>query len=226
MGRGPLSGEREERDTPVAPGGTGWTPPSLPICPISPQEPPPDPERSLYYPLYLDLDLERGPWDDDEFDVDEGKVLGGGGGMAATWSPFLPPLSALPQRPPPSPQWRRAPSSRCAWQGMATSTPWPSGSRGCSRPTPSLAERRCSSASGRGIPLPAPPETGMLCAWRGRGQPSWSPPRRRGAGGHRERGEGASLGGPLAGSWVNKRRRCGRRELCVVWGALRGETWC
>eukprot|EP00076_Gallus_gallus_P031528 XP_015158179.2 evolutionarily conserved signaling intermediate in Toll pathway, mitochondrial isoform X1 [Gallus gallus] len=123
-------------------------------------------------------------------------------------------------------RWRRAPSSRCAWQGMATSTPWPSGSRGCSRPTPSLAERRCSSASGRGIPLPAPPETGMLCAWRGRGQPSWSPPRRRGAGGHRERGEGASLGGPLAGSWVNKRRRCGRRELCVVWGALRGETWC
>ncbi|XP_032060896.1 evolutionarily conserved signaling intermediate in Toll pathway, mitochondrial, partial [Aythya fuligula] len=33
--------------------------------------PPPDPERSLYYPLYLDLDLERGPWDDDNFDVDE-----------------------------------------------------------------------------------------------------------------------------------------------------------
>ncbi|KAK2510947.1 hypothetical protein Q9233_017310 [Columba guinea] len=32
---------------------------------------PPDPERSLYYPLSLDLDLERGPWDDDEFDVDE-----------------------------------------------------------------------------------------------------------------------------------------------------------
>ncbi|NXL40619.1 ECSIT protein, partial [Glaucidium brasilianum] len=32
---------------------------------------PPDPERSLYYPLYLDLDLDRGPWDDDEFDVDE-----------------------------------------------------------------------------------------------------------------------------------------------------------
>lgn len=35
------------------------------------REPPPDPERSLYYPLYLDLDLERGPWDDDEFDIDE-----------------------------------------------------------------------------------------------------------------------------------------------------------
>ncbi|XP_065514181.1 evolutionarily conserved signaling intermediate in Toll pathway, mitochondrial-like, partial [Caloenas nicobarica] len=32
---------------------------------------PPDPERSLYYPLSLDLDLERGPWDDDDFDVDE-----------------------------------------------------------------------------------------------------------------------------------------------------------
>ncbi|NWR68040.1 ECSIT protein, partial [Bucorvus abyssinicus] len=32
---------------------------------------PPDPERSLYYPLHLDLDLERGPWDDDDFDVDE-----------------------------------------------------------------------------------------------------------------------------------------------------------
>ncbi|XP_074785983.1 evolutionarily conserved signaling intermediate in Toll pathway, mitochondrial isoform X2 [Athene noctua] len=35
------------------------------------REEPPDPERSLYYPLYLDLDLDRGPWDDDEFDVDE-----------------------------------------------------------------------------------------------------------------------------------------------------------
>ncbi|NWR39918.1 ECSIT protein, partial [Tachuris rubrigastra] len=33
--------------------------------------PPPDPERSFYFPLELDLDLERGPWDDDEFDVDE-----------------------------------------------------------------------------------------------------------------------------------------------------------
>ncbi|NXV85059.1 ECSIT protein, partial [Calonectris borealis] len=32
---------------------------------------PPDPERSLYYPLHLDLDLERGPWDDDDFDVEE-----------------------------------------------------------------------------------------------------------------------------------------------------------
>ncbi|KAF1424232.1 Evolutionarily conserved signaling intermediate in Toll pathway, mitochondrial, partial [Spheniscus humboldti] len=31
----------------------------------------PDPERSLYYPLHLDLDLERGPWDDDDFDVEE-----------------------------------------------------------------------------------------------------------------------------------------------------------
>ncbi|XP_053907821.1 evolutionarily conserved signaling intermediate in Toll pathway, mitochondrial [Cuculus canorus] len=35
------------------------------------REEPLDPERSLYYPLQLDLDLERGPWDDDEFDVDE-----------------------------------------------------------------------------------------------------------------------------------------------------------
>lgn len=93
-----MSGEREERDTPVAPGGTGWTPPSLPICPISPQEPPPDPERSLYYPLYLDLDLERGPWDDDEFDVDEGKVLGGGGDGS-----HLEPLLAPPERTPPTP---------------------------------------------------------------------------------------------------------------------------
>ncbi|NXG56895.1 ECSIT protein, partial [Hemiprocne comata] len=32
---------------------------------------PPDPERSLYYPLHLDLDLERGPWDDDDFDVED-----------------------------------------------------------------------------------------------------------------------------------------------------------
>ncbi|XP_064293345.1 evolutionarily conserved signaling intermediate in Toll pathway, mitochondrial isoform X2 [Phalacrocorax carbo] len=35
------------------------------------REEPPDPERSLYYPLTLDLDLERGPWDDDDFDVEE-----------------------------------------------------------------------------------------------------------------------------------------------------------
>ncbi|XP_033927854.1 evolutionarily conserved signaling intermediate in Toll pathway, mitochondrial [Melopsittacus undulatus] len=35
------------------------------------REEPLDPERSLYYPLELDLDLERGPWDDDEFDIDE-----------------------------------------------------------------------------------------------------------------------------------------------------------
>ncbi|NWQ72606.1 ECSIT protein, partial [Neopipo cinnamomea] len=33
--------------------------------------PPLDPERSFYFPLELDLDLERGPWDDEEFDVDE-----------------------------------------------------------------------------------------------------------------------------------------------------------
>ncbi|XP_069738502.1 evolutionarily conserved signaling intermediate in Toll pathway, mitochondrial [Phaenicophaeus curvirostris] len=41
--------------------------------PLPPElrEEPLDPERSLYYPLQLDLDLERGPWDDDEFDVDE-----------------------------------------------------------------------------------------------------------------------------------------------------------
>ncbi|KAM6389946.1 evolutionarily conserved signaling intermediate in Toll pathway, mitochondrial [Rhynochetos jubatus] len=41
--------------------------------PLPPElrEEPPDPERSLYYPLHLDLDLERGPWDDEEFDVDE-----------------------------------------------------------------------------------------------------------------------------------------------------------
>ncbi|XP_030331151.1 evolutionarily conserved signaling intermediate in Toll pathway, mitochondrial [Strigops habroptila] len=35
------------------------------------REEPLDPERSFYYPLYLDLDLERGPWDDDDFDIDE-----------------------------------------------------------------------------------------------------------------------------------------------------------
>uniref|UniRef100_A0A8C0AQZ5 ECSIT C-terminal domain-containing protein n=1 Tax=Buteo japonicus TaxID=224669 RepID=A0A8C0AQZ5_9AVES len=38
-----------------------------------------NPERSLYYPLHLDLDLERGPWDDDDFDmspaVEEGPVF-------------------------------------------------------------------------------------------------------------------------------------------------------
>ncbi|NXD46734.1 ECSIT protein, partial [Copsychus sechellarum] len=33
--------------------------------------PPLDPERSFYFPLHLELELERGPWDDDEFDVDE-----------------------------------------------------------------------------------------------------------------------------------------------------------
>ncbi|XP_062975232.1 evolutionarily conserved signaling intermediate in Toll pathway, mitochondrial [Elgaria multicarinata webbii] len=30
-----------------------------------------DPERNFYYPLYLDIDLERGFWDDEEFDIDE-----------------------------------------------------------------------------------------------------------------------------------------------------------
>lgn len=53
------------------------------------QEDPPDPERSLYYPLHLDLDLERGPWDDDDFDVEEGKV--GGQGRGGTPVPSLSP---------------------------------------------------------------------------------------------------------------------------------------
>ncbi|XP_044299527.1 evolutionarily conserved signaling intermediate in Toll pathway, mitochondrial [Varanus komodoensis] len=30
-----------------------------------------DPERNFYYSMYLDFDLERGPWDDEEFDIDE-----------------------------------------------------------------------------------------------------------------------------------------------------------
>uniref|UniRef100_A0A8U7NZ84 Evolutionarily conserved signaling intermediate in Toll pathway, mitochondrial n=1 Tax=Corvus moneduloides TaxID=1196302 RepID=A0A8U7NZ84_CORMO len=30
-----------------------------------------NPERSFYFPLHLELDLERGPWDDEDFDVDE-----------------------------------------------------------------------------------------------------------------------------------------------------------
>ncbi|NXH22570.1 ECSIT protein, partial [Bucco capensis] len=33
--------------------------------------PAPDAERSLYFPLYLELELERGPWDDEDFDVEE-----------------------------------------------------------------------------------------------------------------------------------------------------------
>ncbi|XP_030826002.1 evolutionarily conserved signaling intermediate in Toll pathway, mitochondrial [Camarhynchus parvulus] len=39
---------------------------------------PPDPERSFYFPLHLELELERGPWDEDGFAVDraeEGPVL-------------------------------------------------------------------------------------------------------------------------------------------------------
>ncbi|CAN8175366.1 unnamed protein product [Coccothraustes coccothraustes] len=42
------------------------------------RDPPPDPERSFYFPLHLELDLERGPWDDEDFQVDkveEGPVL-------------------------------------------------------------------------------------------------------------------------------------------------------
>ncbi|XP_064258073.1 evolutionarily conserved signaling intermediate in Toll pathway, mitochondrial [Passer domesticus] len=42
------------------------------------RDPPPDPERSLYFPLRLELELERGPWDDDGFAVEpaqEGPVL-------------------------------------------------------------------------------------------------------------------------------------------------------
>ncbi|NWS50958.1 ECSIT protein, partial [Probosciger aterrimus] len=54
-----------------------------------------DPERSFYYPLYLDLDLERGPWDDDDFDIDEGTGLGGardgGGGAPNPSHPHFPP---------------------------------------------------------------------------------------------------------------------------------------
>ncbi|XP_048344217.1 evolutionarily conserved signaling intermediate in Toll pathway, mitochondrial isoform X1 [Sphaerodactylus townsendi] len=30
-----------------------------------------DPERNFFYPMQLDFDLERGPWDDEEFDIDE-----------------------------------------------------------------------------------------------------------------------------------------------------------
>ncbi|XP_021238648.1 evolutionarily conserved signaling intermediate in Toll pathway, mitochondrial isoform X4 [Numida meleagris] len=76
-------------------------------------------------------------------------------------------------------------------RGLVTSAPWPSGSRVFSRPTLSLARRQCSSAWGMGIPLLVPLETGMHCTWRNRGQPSWSPPRWRGAARHRERDEGA-----------------------------------
>ncbi|XP_036255956.1 evolutionarily conserved signaling intermediate in Toll pathway, mitochondrial [Molothrus ater] len=48
--------------------------------PLPPQlrDPPPDPERSFYFPLHLELELERGPWDDNDFAVDrveEGPVL-------------------------------------------------------------------------------------------------------------------------------------------------------
>ncbi|XP_053789027.1 evolutionarily conserved signaling intermediate in Toll pathway, mitochondrial [Vidua chalybeata] len=42
------------------------------------RDPPADPERSFYFPLRLELELERGPWDDDAFHVDqveEGPVL-------------------------------------------------------------------------------------------------------------------------------------------------------
>ncbi|NXX72021.1 ECSIT protein, partial [Spizella passerina] len=41
--------------------------------------PPPDPERSFYFPLHLELELERGPWDQDGFHhvdrAEEGPVL-------------------------------------------------------------------------------------------------------------------------------------------------------
>ncbi|XP_064593404.1 evolutionarily conserved signaling intermediate in Toll pathway, mitochondrial [Zonotrichia leucophrys gambelii] len=43
------------------------------------RDPPPDPERSFYFPLHLELELERGPWDDDDFHgvdrAEEGPVL-------------------------------------------------------------------------------------------------------------------------------------------------------
>lgn len=61
-------------------GGKPWRRTGRRSPPGPPQEEPPDPERSLYYPLYLDLDLERGPWDDDDFDVEEGKARGGSQG--------------------------------------------------------------------------------------------------------------------------------------------------
>ncbi|NXX37355.1 ECSIT protein, partial [Nicator chloris] len=53
---------------------------------------PPDPERSFYFPLHLELDLERGPWDDEDFHVDEGEgrlVSGGVSGVGC--APLTPP---------------------------------------------------------------------------------------------------------------------------------------
>ncbi|XP_068034973.1 evolutionarily conserved signaling intermediate in Toll pathway, mitochondrial [Anomalospiza imberbis] len=67
------------------------------------RDPPPDPERSFYFPLRLELDLERGPWDDDGFDVDEveeGPVLAlcaAGAGDRRTLSRWL---AALQERNP------------------------------------------------------------------------------------------------------------------------------
>lgn len=44
-------------------------------CPSRQVQEPVDPERSFFYPLELDLDLERDLGDDDSFDVDEGTFV-------------------------------------------------------------------------------------------------------------------------------------------------------
>ncbi|NXB69747.1 ECSIT protein, partial [Donacobius atricapilla] len=56
--------------------------------------PPPDPERSFYFPLHLELELERGPWDDEDFDVEEGEVWGVRWGGSGGW------ISALQRQNP------------------------------------------------------------------------------------------------------------------------------
>eukprot|EP00075_Anas_platyrhynchos_P013980 XP_027303233.1 evolutionarily conserved signaling intermediate in Toll pathway, mitochondrial [Anas platyrhynchos] len=47
------------------------SPPPISLTPPQQLRTPPGPRTQPLYPLYLDLDLERGPWDDENFDVDE-----------------------------------------------------------------------------------------------------------------------------------------------------------
>ncbi|XP_077643791.1 evolutionarily conserved signaling intermediate in Toll pathway, mitochondrial [Lonchura striata] len=104
------------------------------------RDPPPDPERSFYFPLRLELELERGPWDDEDFQVDrveEGPVLAlcvAGAGDRRTLGRWLAALQrhnpalgrvpvlfrltgsgAEPPEGPPPPGWARGPPGPRRW---------------------------------------------------------------------------------------------------------------
>lgn len=89
-----------------------------------------DPERCFYYPLQLDLDLDRDLGDEENFDVDDCK-------MAANF--YQPGLTSLTvcNTCVFTFQWMKVQSSPCAWPAGETRSLWTSGSPASSRTTPS-----------------------------------------------------------------------------------------